>query len=207
MKKGCTAKAEQGRRINPSQKTKDLPPVGGMLHLLSIGRGLYDACGVSMTGPVSEWPVPELPQWVKNICEQLRLTIFKRYLELKPQGESVDWRKIGRVLGVGRRELGFAKHDSLSEKEIAHPNGNIEASGLEQILLCLSEDNRAETLVARVGKLLENSIALGLAEKPEAQHEFLAGLAEGHELFLDVQGQLVGGRGRTTAYFELLSRW
>jgi hypothetical protein len=84
MKKGCTKKSEQGGRINETSKTEDSSPIGGMLHLLSIGKGLYEACGLLMSGPFREWPMPELPQWAKNTCEQLRLTVLRGGLDFRP---------------------------------------------------------------------------------------------------------------------------
>jgi hypothetical protein len=78
---------------HPGGETKNGPApekvhtIKASLPILSIIKGMYDACGVPMYDPAAESELPELPQWAKNICEQLRLTILKRLLELKPQGE------------------------------------------------------------------------------------------------------------------------
>ena len=70
-----------------------------------------------------------------------------------------------------------------------------------------SGGEHAEALIAHFGNSLENLLRIGLGQAPAKQYEFFAGLAEGQVLVWDTQGQFVGDRGRTTIYFELLSRW
>src|ERR1700722_13033973 len=104
----------EAKEHSGSEKTSEPAPdnfqtIKASLPILSIIKGLYDACGMPMYGPAAKSDLPELPQWAKNICEQLRLTIFKRVLELMPQGEQMDWRNLGRMMGLCQRLAVYLK--------------------------------------------------------------------------------------------------
>jgi hypothetical protein len=169
--------------------------------ILSIIKGLYDACGMPMYGPAAKSNLPELPLWARNICEQLRLTILKRVLELKPEGGEIDWRNFGRMMGVCQRlatylKSGWAETDFKPQSEVSETS-----TSNKPILVPPTE------LLEQVEEAFIDSMDSALAQKSEPQCEFLSGVAEGYELFLDARGQFAGDRGRTTVYFELLSRW
>jgi len=181
----------------PGSETKNEPAaendqtIKASLPILSIIKDLYDACGVPMYEPAATPDVPELPRWAKNICEQLRLTIFKRVLELRPEGEKIDWHNFGRMLGVCQRLAAYLKNGRAEKsKEASKPNLAPPTDLLEQVEVAFVD-----------------SMDAALAQKVQSQCEYLSGLAEGYEMFLDTQGQFTGDRGRTALYFELLSRW
>src|ERR1700722_11726217 len=96
----------------PARRGMPREKIDSNLEGLSIGRSLYRACGMESDDAPGGEPVPALPEWGNNICAQLRLTIFKRLLQLKPQGDVIDWRNLGSILGVGMRLLGFFGHDA-----------------------------------------------------------------------------------------------
>jgi hypothetical protein len=169
--------------------------------ILSIIKGLYDACGMPMYGPAATSDLLELPQWAKNICEQLRLTIFKRVLELIPEGEQMNWRTSGRMMGVCQRLAVYLKK-TFAETDFKHPAASRQSGDANKPILVPPTD-----LVEQMEGAFIDSMDSALAQSSEDQFEFLCGLTEGYELFLDARGQFVGDRGRTTAFFELLSRW
>jgi len=171
------------------------------LPILTIIKGLYDACGLEMYGPPENSGIPELPQWAKNICEQLRLTIFKRVLELQPQGGEMDWRNFGRTMGLCQRLAVYLKK-CFAETDFKPAAASSELSDASRPILVPPKD-----LLNQVEDAFRDSIDAALAQSSENQLEFLSGLTEGYELFLDARGQFSGDRGRTTVYFELLSRW
>ena len=196
---------EAGRK---SRNAKKPPSNNGLLQLLSIARGIYEACGLTMTGPVEHLSIPALPPWGKKICQQLSVTIFKGFVDLSPHEGPVKWRNFGRMLGVGLRELGFIEHDLRREPDAPGKNDFAEKlQGLDELVASVLNGSPVDALFAHFGKSLESLVRVGLGQTPAEQYEFLAGLAEGQMLVLDTQGQFVGDRGRTTIYFELLSRW
>ncbi len=189
MSKNRIEKLEAGRK--KERKAKSSPPNIGLLQLLSVAKGLYEACGLKMSGPVEHLPIPALPPWGLNICEQLRETIFKRFVDLSPHEGPVQWRNFGRILGVGLRELGFMEHDLRREPDLSNQNDFAKKlPGLDELLAELLSGSHADALFAHFGNSLQSSLRIGLGQAPAEQHEFLAGLAEGHVLVLDTQGQL-----------------
>ncbi|HEX3797327.1 MAG TPA: hypothetical protein VH413_01395 [Verrucomicrobiae bacterium] len=171
--------------------------------LLAVVKGLYQACDLPITGTGDLENVPPLPSWAGNICEQLHRTIFKRLVDLKPGGEQVDWRNFGRLLGVWQRQFTFLDDawegtESVSPEEATAPP----TEPPDSFKIVPQSD-----LLQAVHDSLKDSIFNSLSETPVHLNDFLSGLAEGHELFLDPQGQFTGDRGRTAIYFILLGRW
>jgi len=156
-----------------------------------------------MMVPLQGAEIPPLPAWAGKICEQLSKTIFKRLLELRPQGDQVNWRNVGKMLGVWQRivtVLAERWKDSecvLPEEAIAPPK-----EAPDSCVMIPQTD-----LLAAMQESLTASIVDNLAKNPVEQSEFFAGLGEGYELFLDTNGQFTGDRGRTKVYLELLGHW
>jgi hypothetical protein len=156
-----------------------------------------------MTGTPELQEIPELPPWAKNICQQLQLTIFKRLVEVRPQGDQVDWRNAGRMLGVWQRLITFLAEtwkdlEFVSPDEVTAPP----QSAPDSFVVVPQSD-----LLESEQQSLEYSFTESLAQNPCDQEEFFAGLHEGHKMFLDTNGQLVGDRGRTKVYLVLLGNW
>lgn len=154
------------------------------IRILAIVKGLYQTCLQGHFDSAEMQQLPDLPDWAKNICEQLHRTIFKRLIELKPANEQIEWRNFGRMLGVCQRESIF-----LGDTAGSNPG----------------TDN--SELLDALNQGLLDSMQTGMKQTPEQQAEFFAGFAEGCELFLDSQGQLTGDKGRTSVYFALLGVW
>ena len=198
--------------IEPGVKPENANPVGQLVHKCptnedarwaGIAKGLSDTCELSVFRSAGESEIPELPPWAKNICGQLRLTIFKRLLELEPVKDNSDWREIGRLMGACQRHLGIsavaapepAKEKSLVKWQITEPGTGV------SVPVTINDCN------LRLRRAFDESLQAGLTQSPQQQKEFLCGLAEGYEVFMDAQGQFAGDRGRTAVYFELLGRW
>jgi hypothetical protein len=178
------------------------------MFLLALVTGLHQACGLPMIASVEHAQIPELPVWGRNICEQLKLTILRRLLELKPHDGLVEWRNFGRILGVALRELGFIEHDLRREPNLLGLNDVAKKMrGQNEVLADILSGKNADALFDHFGTSLESSLRVGLGQAPAEQQDFLLGLAEGQTLLLDTQGQFAGDRGRTKIYFELLTRW
>jgi hypothetical protein len=159
------------------------------IQLLTILKGLYQTCGMVMLMPAELKETPDLPDWAMNICTQLRLTIFKRLLELKPENETINWRNYGRMIGILQRQFTYFEE---------WKKGGC-APGLESMVVP-SQLNSLRNSV-------KNSIDSAFGQSAVIQNEFLAGMHEGYESFLDTQGQFAGDRGRNTLYFALLAHW
>jgi hypothetical protein len=165
-------------------------------------------CGRFILGrPAEHSGIPELPQWSNNICEQLRLTIFKHVLELQPLDEEKDWRTFGRMMGLCQRLAVYLKRNFV-ETDFKRP-----AAELKALASAVSNDANKPILVPPKDLLKQMegafivSMDVALTQSSEDQFEFLPGLTEGYELFMDAHGQFSCDRGRTSIYFELLSRW
>jgi hypothetical protein len=197
MLKSSNERLEAGRK--KERKARKHATNRGLLQLLSVARGIYEACGLKMTGPLEHLPVPELPSWAKNICRQLRVTVFKGVVDLNPHDGPMKWRNFGRMLGTGLRELGFIEHDLRREPDAPGQN-HIEEKlhGLDELLAIVLNGSHVDAVFGHLGESLESALRIGLGQGPAEQHEFLAGVAEGQVLVMDTQGQLVGDRGRTT---------
>jgi hypothetical protein len=193
-KRGDSGSSEPREPVSPT-------PIKCALPLLAIVKGIYQACGLPVVITPGEAEAPELPPWAGNICEQLRVTIFKRLVELKPEGNQIQWRNFGRLMGICQRETSFLKNEWSS---VAANNGAPMPLGLDKTGTPVAPPLG---LLNDMQETFKDSFDDSLAQTPEHLHEFLSGLAEGYEMFLDTQGQLVGDRGRTMIYFELLSRW
>src|ERR1700722_19244691 len=196
----------EAKEHSGSEKTSEPAPdnfqtIKASLPILSIIKGLYDACDMPMYGPATTSDLSKLPQWAKNICEQLRLTIFKRVLELVSEGEQMNWRTSGRMMGVCQRLAVYLKK-TFAETYFKRPAALTESGDANKPILVPPKD-----LVEQMEGAFIDSMDSALAQSSEDQFEFLCGLTEGYELFMDARGQFVGDRGRTTAFFELLSRW
>jgi hypothetical protein len=159
------------------------------VQLSSILKGLYQACGMAMLMPDEVKETPDLPDWAMNICTQLRLTVFKRLLELKPGNETINWRNYGRMIGILQRQFTY-----FGEWK----KGGC-APGLESVVV--------PSQLKSSGNSVKNSIDSAFGQSAVIQNEFLAGMYEGYEIFLDTEGQFAGDRGRSALYFVLLARW
>jgi hypothetical protein len=206
-KENAEFKKQSRSECNRGSASENFQTIKASLPILSIIKGMYDACGMPMYGPAATSDLPELPQWAKNICEQLRLTIFKRVLELEPHGEKMDWRNFGRMMGICQRLAAYLKKGWAETDFRRHSvrKNNVASSEL-------NEANKPiltppTVLLEQVEGAFIDWMDVVLAQNAQPQSEYLSGVAEGYEMLLDTQGQFVGDRGRTTAYFELLSRW
>ncbi len=155
------------------------------MRLLSVVKGLYQACGLPITGTESLNDLPDLPRWAGNICEQLHRTIFKRLLDLQPGGGEVDWRNLGRLLGVLQRQCTFLD-DAWENAEVVAPD---QATAPPTATVGKFRHPQSDLLQA-LHDSIRDSIINGLDGTAINQNEFLSGIAEGYESFLDTQGQL-----------------
>jgi hypothetical protein len=203
MKKGSVEQGvNQGNANRASQLVRNCP-TNEDAGWASIAKGLGDACELSVFGPVGESEIPELPPWAKNICGQLRLTIFKRLLELEPVKGNLDWKELGRLMGACQRHLGISAEAAPELVKVKSPvKWQINEPGAGTSVPVTINDCRRQ-----MRKTFDELFRAGLARSPQKQKEFLCGLAEGYEVFMDAQGQFSGDRGRTAVYLELLGRW
>jgi hypothetical protein len=74
-RENAESKEHAGSEKKSEPHSENFQTIKASLPILSLIKGLYDACGMPMYGPAATSELPELPQWAKNICEQLRLTI------------------------------------------------------------------------------------------------------------------------------------
>src|SRR5579884_1374780 len=94
---------ETGRVVQTGSQTKNVAYIRCSPRFLAIVQGISQACDMPMMVPLQGAEIPPLPAWAGKICEQLSKTIFKRLLELRPQGDQVNWRNVGKMLGVWQR--------------------------------------------------------------------------------------------------------
>ena len=183
-----------------------------------------------------------LPGYCYEILDVWRRTLFKNLPSLddtlfiirNADGKSVkelriDWRCLGRVIGIAERGLQFFDLEAISL---------LKADGLldlkpekEKMVLKLAFGNRwlkqnlaklilrphryIKTVVEKCRSLYFRVRILGFSKwghlayrtGPEALAEFKAGLAEGQVGFLNNDGQLVGESNRARNYEFMLLAW
>lgn len=191
MSKSRVEKAGTGRVQKTENQTNRMTDEAFAIRISAIHKGLYDACGMLEAAPAEVKGAPDLPAWAQNICLQLRLTILKRLVDLKPRAQEVNWRNIGRMVGILQRQFTYLenwkKDGCLVLESVAVP----------------SQHEQLNSLRETVKTSLDNA----LVQSAVIQNEFLTGMHEGYEIFLDTQGQFTGDRGRNRLYFVLLANW
>lgn len=171
-------------------------------------------------------PKFELPQWCENIVKQLRKTIFKPILKLRPRGR-IDWRNYGRMITIAERYKTFLIHDvpRILEEEFGDMTEDdwkriepqlgldkIRASLIKALNRPVADDEPLEKLVSEViDRQLENlekqrQTALRHVAQQSSRDVgfFYKGMAEGYELFIDERADFCGDRGRADIYLNLL---
>jgi hypothetical protein len=203
MLKESIERSEAMRVEQRGSQTEPVSYIRCATRLLAIVGGIYRACGLTMLGPPQSMEIPELPSWAGNICEQLARTIFKRLAELRPEGEQADWRNTGRMLGVWQRIITFLADAWKNGERVLPEEALAPSTAPADSFVVIPQSD----LLQSVQESLKNQILESFLQNPAEQEEFFAGLHEGHKMFLDTNGQLVGDRGRTQVYLVLLGNW
>ena len=179
--------------------------------------------------PLPHWKqTRETPQWTKNICRNLRNTIFKSVLKLRPKGK-VNWRNYGRCIGIMERfktfvakdvprilkEDGFDKVSKKKWDKIQPLLGEEEAR--QYYLKILERPANDNTLLSElVAITLERQIVNLEKHKQTAFYHlvnqdakttaiFWKGMSEGYTVFLNEEGQFSGDDRRADIHLELLA--
>lgn len=194
--------------------------------MVAVNSALGVEMGLPSIEPEAELKV-EVPNWGRNIIQQLRKTIFKPVLKLRFRGE-VNWRNYGRMIGILDRARAFWEFDA--PRILAEELGDITEQqakrieprlGLDQLhARCVKVLGRPVAEEESLEKLLDEIWDREVAHKerirqaafrhvaqqpPKVAALFYKGLAEGYTLFLDEEAGLCGDRGRTNVYLSLLS--
>jgi hypothetical protein len=179
--------------------------------------------------PLLHWEqVRQTPEWVKNICRNLRKTVLKSILKLRPK-RKVNWRNYGRLIGIMERYKTFLAKDLpqilkeesfnrisdkkwdkiqplLGEEEarqyylkILERPANDGASLLELTELVL------EKQLVRLEKSKETAFLHLSNQGAKTVKIFLKGMSEGYTAFMDEEGQFSGDDRRADIYLELLA--
>lgn len=142
----------------------------------------------------------------------------------------VDWKNLGRMCGIGARCLRFAELEAANGVD-GEGFGDCTADKVKEIFTIVFgtrwvKENAArivaenpdklfsemlnESIASSVQKLVPASLtceAFAWQWSAAAVQEFQAGLAEGWDGFLDIDGQLVGETTRSETYVFLLLAW
>ena len=191
-----------------------------------------------------------LPGYCYNIFEVFRRTYFKGFplvseivqitdpvglpsaktIEQAKKVVRLDWRNLGRVVGIGSRCIRFAELESADHLKQdgfgdLTPEKTEElflvifgkqwvAANLERLKLEPAEKVFAEMLnqylaswLAQMQAMQPQIDALAYQWSPAAMAEFNQGFADGFNAFMDVAGQLVGESNRSGIYGFLLFAW
>jgi len=200
--------------------------------------------------PDSEQHKTLLPEYCYHIFEVVRKTLFKgvpsqtetiqvmdpaaatsaKTLDEAKKVIRLDWRNLGRVVGMALRCVRFAE---LEAKEMVDEDGfdNLPAEKKTQLATMIfgtkwANEHQGEITAGTPGhvasEMLNQSLAPAVAiikEKqpffdslayqwsPEAMIEFKAGMAEGMAGFLDGAGNLAGESNRAGIYIFLALTW
>jgi hypothetical protein len=157
--------------------------------------------------------------------KQLGKTIFKPILKLRPSKKSTC-QDFGKLIGILNRGITFFREDAprmieedgldkISDEkwEMIQPRDQLRAHIVKQLGRPVAdgeplEDLEAELIERRIKHLEEmRAQAFRFMARRSAKDNamFHRGMAQGYEIFLDVDGQFCGDRGRTEIYMELLS--
>jgi hypothetical protein len=169
--------------------------------------------------------IPPLPGWAKKTMTQLRKTIGKPILKLRPT-KKTTCQDFGKLIGILNRGITFFGEDaprmiaedgldkmSKEKWETIQPSDQMRAHVAKQLGRPVAESEPLEDLQAELIERwlthLEDRRAqafrfmAGRSAKDNAM--FFKGMAQGYEVFMDAYGHFCGDRGRTEIYLELIS--
>lgn len=178
--------------------------------------------------PSETFPKPkfEMPQWGKNIVKQIRKTILKPILKLRPTGE-IDWRNYGRMITIMERFRTFYEYDvpRIIEAEF----GDITEEDCKRIEPQLGLDKLRDTIIKKLNRPVADDEPLkNLGDELHARqlkdldnhrqtafHHvaqqctkntalFYKGMGEGYEFIIDERANFCGDRGRADIHLTLL---
>ncbi len=168
---------------------------------------------------------PRMSEWSLKILDQLRKTIFKPVLKLRPARE-VHWQSYGKMIGILERGQTFLTVDlpRIIEQEgldkitdeqwnKIQPKEQLRSHVVKILKRSVLDNEPLDGLVEEVMKRWVESLekhrqfAFACAAQQSAKNyaRFLKGLSQGYNLFMDETGDFCGDRGRTEIYKELLS--
>jgi hypothetical protein len=200
--------------------------------------------------PDSEKHEKVFPAYCYNIFDVFRRTYFKGFpllsetvLVADPAGVAsaktleqaekvvrLDWRNLGRVVGIAVRCVRFAEKESADESKEDF-FGDLTPEKTEELFLVIFgkqwvtanlEMIKREPAGKVFSAMLNQYLATWLAQIPTmksqlndlayqwsaaAMDEFNQGFADGFNAFMDMSGQLVGESGRAGTYGFLLFAW
>jgi hypothetical protein len=177
------------------------PVLAEMSRILNAGTGECEAG-------------PPLPEYCHNILAIFRRTYFKHFpafadLVTNQPGQAVqvDWRLLGKMIGIGLRCLRFG------ECEVEHSAAL--APGREQELLRsflgghpLEQDETYwNEVTQKINAAFFNWNQAAFQWGPRAMAELNAGVAEGLSKFINDSGQFAGESNRAGVYWFLLLVW
>lgn len=174
------------------------------------------------TGQVEAKP---LPQWGVKTLDQLRKTVMRPVLKLKPHGKT-NCKDYGKIIGVVERQITFLEVDiweimlgegwdkiPKEEWEKIQPEAQMRDHLIRLLKRKVGDDEKTEDLAVEAWeRKIENHKAIRQAafefistRSAKERGMFYDGLAQGYKLFMDEAGKLCGDRGRTEIYTELLA--
>jgi hypothetical protein len=181
-------------------------------------------CGLEM-GPLPSVRPCAVPEWGKKIFGQLRKTVFRTLIKLRP-GTGFNCQQFGKLVGIGNRHIKFLQADiwriieedgwdkiSDDDWERIQPRAQLCAYLASVLNRTVGENESDEDLacevidqtIKRLENLRTSAFQFISARSARDQRLFYKGLAQGYSLFMDDESQFCGDRGRTEIYMELLS--
>jgi hypothetical protein len=197
--------------------------------LLELLAGFYQEAheqfGVPLEISTAVRPAP-VPGWGKKTVGQLGKTVLKPILKLRPSTGQVNFQNFGKTVGVISRGVTFFRNDVPQIKktdgldkirpeqwEKIQPSDQTRAFVVEKLGRSVAQGEKLEDLENELfeGRLKHWEEMRAQASRIMAHRNaketslFLKGFEQGYGIFLDVEGQFCGDRGRTEIYIQLLS--
>jgi hypothetical protein len=157
---------------------------------------------------------PPLPQYCHNILAIFRRTYFKHFpafadVVTNPPGQpvQVDWRLLGKMIGIGLRCLRFGEY------EVGQSSGPTPVQEKEPLRSFLGESTSEQDemywieVTQKINAAFFNWNQAAFQWGPRAMAELNAGVAEGLSRFINDSGQFAGESNRAGVYWFLLLAW
>lgn len=171
----------------------------------------------------------ETPQWTKNICQKLKVTILRPILKLKPVRRKFSWPNYGRCIGILERFKTFFAKDvpRILKEEGLNRIGKKKWAKLQSILgeekmrryylkilerpandktpifeLCVLVMERQTTNLERMKQIAFVHLA---DQSAKTTAMFLKGMQEGYSTFLNEDGEFSGDDRRVDIHLELIA--
>jgi len=189
----------------------------------------YHAAVDKLTGQKGEenpeLEVRPLPQWGVKTLEQLRKTVMRPILKLKPH-KNINCKDYGKIVGILDRQITFLEVDiweilialgldkiTDEEWEKIQPEAQMRALLIRVLNRKVGDDEMTADLaievlelkIKRYKDIKQAGFDFIAQQSAKDRSLFYDGLAIGYKLFLNEAGKFCGDRGRTEIYMDLLA--